>query len=136
MFQPVIICILLIYGAITDYKRREISNFASVGVVLSNSRLTNEWIGSILSLTIVAIVFWLTAKGMKHPIPGGDFKLLCALGFACGLLELLLILLLAGTLALVIGAICHRPIGRNIPLCTYIAPSYIILLCAKGVMLL
>ena len=133
MVYSFFILAVLLYGAVTDYKRREIPNIVPIVILIIGIFCTKYHFNAILSLTSVAIIFWLTANATKHPIPYGDFKLLCALGFACGLWELLLILLVTGVLTLVMGTISHCPIGRNIPLCTYVAPSYIILLCVKGV---
>jgi len=71
------------------------------------------------------VLLFAAAKLTKSEVPGGDFKLLCALGFACGLRELTAILLLTGIGAAIYGFIRRLPVKRHIPLCTYLAPAYI-----------
>jgi hypothetical protein len=77
---------------------------------------------------IIPIALLLTlAKFTGKEVPGGDFKLVCALGFACGLPELAAILFLSGTGAVAYSFIRHLPLKRHIPLCSYVAPAYLAL---------
>jgi len=136
--QVALISAVLIYGGISDYKRREIPNTVPIVIVIVACLFDFSFWQCIIGSVVPATVFYVAAKLTKSEMPGGDFKLLCALGFACGLLELVGIILLAGLGAVIVGIIEHQPIKRHIPLCSYAAPSYLLLqsllLCAKGVM--
>lgn len=115
---------VLIYGGIADYRRREIPNAVPVLLLVSGAiGFSGLW--SILGLTVPAVLLFAAAKLTKSEVPGGDFKLLCALGFSCGLRELAAILLLAGIGAAIYGFIRRLPVKRHIPLCTYLAPTYL-----------
>lgn len=114
----------LVYGGVADYRRREIPNAVPV-LLLITGILGFSGLWSILGLTVPAVLLFAAAKLTKSEVPGGDFKLLCALGFACGLRELAAILLLAGIGAAIYGFIRRLPVKRHIPLCTYLVPAYI-----------
>lgn len=114
----------LVYGGVADYRRREIPNAVPV-LLLVSGILGFSGLWSILGLTVPAVLLLVAAKLTKSEVPGGDFKLLCALGFACGLRELAAILLLAGIGAAIYGLVRRLPAKRHIPLCFYIAPAYI-----------
>ena len=113
----------LVYGGVTDYRQREIPNAVPV-LLLITGILGFSGLWSILGLTVPAVLLFAAAKLTKSEVPGGDFKLLCALGFACGLRELTAILLLTGIGAAIYGFIRRLPVKRHIPLCTYLAPAY------------
>ena len=114
----------LVYGGVVDYRRREIPNTVPVLLLVSGAiGFSGLW--SILGLTVPAVLLFTAAKLTKSEVPGGDFKLLCALGFSCGLRELAAILLLDGIGAAIYGFIRRLPVKRHIPLCTYLAPAYI-----------
>lgn len=116
---------VLIYGGVVDFKRREIPNAVPVLLLVSGVfGFSGFW--SILGLVAPAVLLLAAAKITNSEVPGGDFKLLCALGFACGLRELAAILFLAGIGVIVCGLLKRLPVKRNIPLCSYIAPAYII----------
>ncbi len=115
----------LIYGGVVDFKRREIPNAVPVLLLISGAfGFSVFW--SILGLVAPAVLLFTAAKITKSEVPGGDYKLLCALGFACGLRELAAIFFLAGIGAVAYGLIRRLPVKRHIPLCTYIAPAYIV----------
>lgn len=126
IYMPVLISTAaLIYGGVVDFKRREIPDtvpiiLTAIGVLFGFSLLT-----SIMGLVVPAVLLFAAAQLTKSNIPGGDFKLFCALGFSCGLMELALVIFLAGISAVVYGLVRHLPVKRRIPLCTYIAPAYI-----------
>ena len=126
IYMPVLISTAaLIYGGVVDFKRREIPDavpiiLTAIGVLFGFSLLT-----SIMGLVVPAMLLFAAAQLTKSNIPGGDFKLLCALGFSCGLMELALIIFLAGISAVVYGLVRHLPVKRHIPLCSYIASAYI-----------
>lgn len=114
----------LIYGGIVDFRRREIPNIVPVTLLFMGIfGISMFW--SIMGLIVPAVLLLLAAKLTKSEIPGGDFKLICSLGFACGLWELTAIIFLAGIGAVLYGLVRRMPIKRHIPLCSYIAPAYI-----------
>lgn len=116
----------LIYGGIVDGKRREIPNAVPLLLILSGFlSFPNFW--RIMGLIIPAALLLMAAKLTKSEIPGGDFKLLCALGFTCGLPELAAIIVLSALGAMAYGFVRHLPIKRHIPLCAYVAPAYLVL---------
>ena len=116
---------VLIYGGVVDFRRREIPNAVPILLFVSGVfGFSGFW--SILGLVAPAVLLLAAAKITHSEVPGGDFKLLCALGFACGLRELAVILFLAGIGVMVYGLLKRIPAKRHIPLCSYIAPAYII----------
>ena len=116
----------LIYGGVVDGKRREIPNAVPLLLLLSGFlSFPNFW--RIMGLIIPAALLLAAAKLTKSEVPGGDFKLICALGFACGLPELAAILFLSGMGAVAYGLIRRLPLKRHIPLCSYVAPAYLVL---------
>ena len=127
-YIPILInAAVLIYGGIVDFKRREIPNLVHVTLLLTGIIFGFSMFWRIMGLIAPAVLLFAAAKIAKSEVPGGDFKLLCSLGFACGLPELAAIIFLAGIGAVVYGLIRHLPIKRHIPLCSYIAPAYIAL---------
>ena len=126
MISTAIISAVLIYGAIIDYKRREIPDIVPIVIVLCGLSLDLSVVYGIVWLTIMILGLWLASKLTETEIPGGDFKLLCALSFTCGLMEIAIILALTALGALLVSMIMHRKILRKIPLCTYVAPAYIL----------
>lgn len=116
---------ILAYGAVTDYKRREIPDI--VPIVLLLTGLLSGWdfiLLRVAGLLLVALLFVISAKLSKSNLPGGDFKLISALAFSAGIPILLLTLLLTGLGAALVGIIRKQPTKRHIPLCSYIAPAY------------
>ena len=118
---------ILAYGAVADYKRREIPDVVPIILILTG--IVTGW-DTILfrtaALLLTALLFLLAVKISKSDAPGGDFKLLCALAFSNGLSIFFLTLLLTGLGAVFIGIIRKQSFKRHIPLCTYLAPSYIL----------
>lgn len=135
-YIPVLInAAALIYGGVVDFRHREIPNAVPVVLLVSGVfAFSSFW--RIMGLIIPAALLLAAAKLTKSEVPGGDLKLICALGFACGLPELAAILFLSGIGAVVYGLIRRLPIKRHIPLCSYVAPAYltlhIIALALKG----
>ncbi|MPM43977.1 hypothetical protein SDC9_90655 [bioreactor metagenome] len=114
----------LVYGGVVDFRRREIPNAVPVLLLVSGVfGFSGLW--SILGLIAPAVLLFAAAKLTKSEVPGGDFKLLAALGFTCGLRELAVIIFLAGMGAVAYGLIRRLPVKRHIPLCTYLAPAYL-----------
>ncbi|MPM94843.1 hypothetical protein SDC9_141991 [bioreactor metagenome] len=125
-YIPILICTAtLIYGGVVDYKRREIPNAVPIILTAISVLFGFSIIRSIIGFIVPAVLLLVAARIIKSEIPGGDFKLLCSLGFACGLRELAVIILLAGIGATIYGLIRHLPVKRHIPLCSYIASAYI-----------
>jgi Flp pilus assembly protein protease CpaA len=116
----------LIYGGVIDCKRREIPHIVSI-LLLFSGLLSFSSLWRIMGLIIPAALLLTVSKLIKTEVPGGDFKLVCALGFACGLPELAAILFLSGIIAAAYGLIRRLPIKRHIPLCSYVAPAYLAL---------
>lgn len=116
----------LIYGGVVDYRQREIPHIVSILLLFSGLlNFTGSW--RIMGLILPAALLLAVAKLTKSEVPGGDFKLICALGFACGLPELAAILFLSGIGAVGYGLIRHLPLKRHIPLCAYVASAYLAL---------
>ena len=122
-------CAALVYGGITDYKRREIPNLVPVVLLATGIFMDRLILQRFIIMLIVALILWLTTKITKQELPGGDFKLICALTFSAGLIQLLMTLFLAIIGSLVVALVKKDRIRRNIPLCTYVAPAYLIV-CA------
>ncbi len=80
-----------------------------------------------MGLVIPAALLLAAAKLTKSGVPGGDFKLVCALGFSNGLPELAAVLFLSGIVAAAYGFFRRLPLKRHIPLCAYVAPAYLAL---------
>jgi prepilin signal peptidase PulO-like enzyme (type II secretory pathway) len=118
---------VLINGGVIDFKRREIPDAVPVTLLFSGIIFGFPTFWSIMGLIAPAVLLLAAAKLTKSEVPGGDFKMLCALGFACGLRELTAVIFLAGIGALAYGFIRRLPVKRHIPLCSYIAPAYIAL---------
>lgn len=126
-YVPILItAAALIYGGVIDFRRREIPNAVPI-VLLSLAAFSFATFWRIMGLIIPAALLLAAAKLTKSEVPGGDFKLICALGFACGLPELAAILFLSGMGAMAYGLIRRLPFKRHIPLCSYVAPAYLAL---------
>jgi len=127
-YIPILInAAVLIYGGIADFKRREIPNSVPVTLILTGLFFGFSMFWRIMGLISPAVLLFAAAKITKSEVPGGDFKLLCSLGFACSLPELAAIIFLAGFGAVAYGFIRCLPVKRHIPLCSYVAPAYIAL---------
>lgn len=121
----------LIYGGITDHKRREIPNLVPIILLLTGIFPGQQIMIRILSLLLTVAVLFLASKVSKTRLPGGDFKLICALAFSGGLLCVIAVLFLTGIGAIIVSFVKKGSFRRNIPLCTYVAPAYILLCVAQ-----
>lgn len=127
-YLPILVnAAVLIYGGVIDFKRHEIPDAVPALLLVTGCFFAFSQPWRILGLVAPAILLFAASKITRSEIPGGDFKLLCSLGFACGLPTLTAIIFLAGIGAVVYGVIKRLPVKRHIPLCTYIAPAYIAL---------
>lgn len=118
-------------GAYWDYKEREIPDRVPVILILTGLLTGRRLLMRLLAMLLTAAILLIAAKMTKTELPGGDFKLLCALAFAGGLAEMLLTVLLAGLGAALVSLIRKQPLGRQIPLCTYAAPAYLAVCACK-----
>ncbi len=129
--MPIICTILnsasLIWGGAVDFKKREIPNLVPI-TLLGTGIMSGAFIvPRFLLMLCIAFILWLSGKITKSSVPGGDFKLICALVFSEGLPTLLGTLFCAGLGAIFVSLIKREPIKRNIPLCTYVAPAYMVM---------
>ena len=90
-----LIAAALIYGGIIDYRKREIPDLVHVVLLIVATFFGLSPLFSIIGLFVPAILLILTARVTNTDLPGGDFKLLCALGYALGLAQLAIIVMLA-----------------------------------------
>jgi Flp pilus assembly protein protease CpaA len=126
-YVPILInAAALIYGGVIDFRRREIPNAVPI-VLLSLGAFAFPTFWRIMGLILPTVLLLAATRLTKSEVPGGDFKLICALGFACGLPELAAIIVLSALGAMAYGFIRHLPLKRHIPLCTYVAPAYLVL---------
>jgi leader peptidase (prepilin peptidase)/N-methyltransferase len=126
-YIPILInAAVLIHGGVIDFRRREIPNLVPI-VLLVSGFFVFPTFWRIMGLIIPAALLLAAAKLTKSEVPGGDFKLICALGFACGLPELAAILFLSGMGVMAYGLIRRLPLKRHIPLCSYVVPAYLAL---------
>lgn len=121
-------CGILAYGGYIDYKRREIPNAVPIVLMLTGLIAAPHLIlFRLAGLAMIAGSFILAAKLTNGETPGGDFKLLSALAFSAGVPAVLIVLLLCGIVAVVVGLIQNKDTAnRHIPLCSYVAPAYVI----------
>ena len=121
-------CCILAYGGYIDYKRREIPNVVPIVLMLTGLISAPHLIlFRLAGLAMIASSFILAAKLTNGETPGGDFKLLSALAFSAGVPTVLIVLMLSGIMAVAVGLIRKKDaVKRHIPLCSYVAPAYVI----------
>ncbi|MEG1242606.1 MAG: prepilin peptidase [Oscillospiraceae bacterium] len=124
MIKTAAVCVMLVYGAVIDCKCRKIPDIVPIVIIMCGVSLDLKVVWGIVCLSITAVSFGLVSKLTKAEIPGGDFKLLCALSFTLGLVETTSILALAAIAVLIVSLIRHKSPKDKVPLCTYIAPAY------------
>lgn len=117
----------LIYGGAVDYKRREIPNLVPLVLIATGIASGAFILPRFLIMLAVGFILWLSTRITKEPLPGGDFKLICALTFSVGLPITLAILLFVGLGAIFMSILCGLPLSRHIPLCSYTAPVYLLI---------
>lgn len=114
---------VLIYGGITDYAKKEIPNLVPL-VLLFTGFFTPLLLVRVVIAIALAVILYFASGRPSIELPGGDFKLLCALAFSIGIPAMLTTVILAGVGSVYIALLTNRPLRRNIPLCTYVAPAY------------
>ena len=87
----------LVYGAITDYRHRLISDL--VPVTLIGTGIVKichgaVWWPKVVAMLVVGTIVFVQIRPDDDNPPGGDFKLLSAMAFSDGLLTVLAVLLL------------------------------------------
>ncbi len=127
LLKAILISAILMYGAVVDSRKREIPNIVPFFIFIFGFALDLCFLSGIVEVGVMALIFTIANWITKGSMPGGDFKLMCAMAYAIGLSELTLTLILAGMVAVAIGMVKGKNISRNIPLCTYVAPAYIAL---------
>ena len=119
-------CIVIAYGGVKDLRSREIPDLVPA-VLLLCGLLLPQRIPRLISLLATVPVIALTRQAGGGELPGGDVKLICALSFFLGAPGLFAILAAVLLEAAAVSLCGHRPLKRNIPLCTYVAPAFILL---------
>jgi len=118
--------VALMYGAVWDYKHREIPNAVPITLMLTGLLSGWQCIGyRALCLLFAAMAFLIASYLTNKETPGGDFKLLGALFFSAGFYEATLTLFLTMALIVLESAVRKKSLHRHIPLCTYLAPAYL-----------
>ena len=118
----------LVYGAITDYRHRLISDLVPVTLIGTGIVKICQgavWWPKVIAMLVVGTIVFVQIRPDDDNPPGGDFKLLSAMAFSDGLLTVLAVLLLTGLAATIHGLLHKQPMQRHIPLCTYAAPAYL-----------
>ena len=118
------------YGGYVDYIKREIPDLVPITLILIGL-LSGGVLGRLFFMILALLILLLAARLSKQELPGGDLKLICAMVFAAGPYETLAILLLAGCGSVIVSLARKQPWKRHIPLCTYVAPAFILLEAIK-----
>ena len=116
----------LIYGGVTDFKRREIPNIVPIVLFASGLLCWDTILYRLIAMLIIAGVLVLSTKLTKSELPGGDFKLLCALTFSAGVTATMSSMLITDVAAIIVAICKKEKLNRHIPLCAYICPAYIL----------
>lgn len=117
--------IALLYGGIVDLRERKIPNLVPLLLIAVGLINAVALLERFVLMLCVAAALWLSGTIRKEPLPGGDFKLICALTFSAGLPLTVAVLFCVGIEAVLVSWIWALPLKRNIPLCSYTAGAYI-----------
>lgn len=121
---------VLIVGGVIDGNCRQIPIFVPISLIIIGFTFDFSPISDIITLIGIILAQLMAEKICKDDVAGGDFKLLCALGFAIGLVPLsIVILLVLAELAIV--SILKKQKIETFPLCAYVAPAYFLMLCVE-----
>ena len=126
----IVMLLALAYGGFVDYRQREIPNLVPVVLLLAGC-VCGSVLWRLAAMGITLLVLILSAKLCHEELPGGDLKLICAMVFAAGPVDTLLTLFLAGLGTILVGLIKKKPLLRHVPLCTYVAPAFLLLSAAQ-----
>ena len=117
-----LILIILVISSIEDLKYREVSNLASLFILIIS--LININIANIIALIIVPLPLIITNIYHKNSFGGADIKILGTLGLYTGAIKGLIILILAETFISIIRLITKK---QSQPMIPYILISFIII---------
>ena len=131
IISSVITAAALCYGAYTDYKRREIPNPVCLIVALAWLLDMSTWsLSSILyrlaSFGLIILVMVITYLLTKDVSGGGDIKLFLALAINMGFIAAMVVIAIAGVFAVVFSFVKRKSMKETVPVCTFVAPAYII----------
>lgn len=110
----------LTWGAVTDYKTRQISNVVPVLLIIAGFFSGVPFPYKIIGLLAPLLSYFIIDKVRKRNSSGGDVKLISALGFNLGLPSLCVVLILTSLIALIVV----KSIKKTVPLCTYMVAGY------------
>lgn len=121
---------ILTVGGIIDGNCRQIPNFVPILLIIVGFTFDFSPISDIIALIGIAVILLITEKKSVMEFKGGDFKLLCALGFAIGIVPLSIVILLI-LAEIMMMSIFKKQIIETFPLCAYAAPAYFLTLCVE-----
>ena len=120
----IIIALTLAVGAYTDYKTRTIPNIIPIIIFACGFFTAVPWLMKIFSLVAIIILLILLRKKRSG---GGDIKLYTSLCWAIGIPSFAVVLLLVYLAAVITTKLIRKDEkGKTIPLCTYMAPAFIL----------
>lgn len=128
MIGYIITGLALCFGAYTDYKTRMIPNSMPLVIFLCGCLTPSTIISQLLNLAAMILILLVLSKVCHYKSGGGDIKIYLSLTFLLGLVWVAAILCVTLALHLLVELIRRKKKskGETIPLCTYVAPAYII----------
>lgn len=117
-----LITIVLIIASVEDLKYREVSNLASLFILLIS--IYHIKLSYILAMFIVPLPLVLTNMKYKNSFGGADIKILSSLALYLGAIKGLLILALTETIINIIRIITKK---QSQPMIPYILVSFVII---------
>lgn len=129
MIGYVITGFALCFGAYTDYRTRTIPNSVPLVIFLCGCLTPSTIISQTLNMIAMVVILFVLNKLCHYKSGGGDIKIYLSLSFLLGLIWVAAILCITIALHLLTDLIRRRKHqkGTKIPLCTYVAPAYIII---------
>lgn len=130
----------LAFGAVIDYKKREIPDVVPLILTITAFGaaifIGPRWmLLRLVEAIVVGGIFILAGKLCGGELPGGDFKLLMALTYTSGITITGSVMLFALFAAFAIGLIRRQKLKtKHIPLCTYVAPAYLVAILAAQIL--
>lgn len=118
---------VLVYGGVSDYKKREIPNLVPVVLLATGTLYLENILLRFLFMLFVGFILWSAAKWKKSELPGGDVKLLCSLAFSVGPVHWTLTFVFTSLCIIIWSLLRKLSLKRSVPLCSYVACAFIIL---------